>query len=307
MHLIRPIARILTLAPAALSANFGYFGGGGRDCCPVNESTDYATLDDGYYYGDCGWDGVYSGGTYDGGCSTGACGIGGGAPSYSAGPGYSPSYGGEYQGASCPPQSGPYYSEREYPCLNVGDLDTSVVYYNQGPAQSGLSYPAPAPQPCGPGPIGGGGCPIQGGPGPQALEGGCPTTGVTLVMNGEVPVSVVPQSVTVGQTTYPLSNPAVGGGSSGITGVTVSNLHSPGEIAAGLVGSGMTPEQMAQAEAAAAAANGTSANATNASKKGKKGKKGSKKGGATKKRKSGAAGISALSALAVLPLALFLM
>jgi len=241
---------------------------------------------------------------------------------------------GPYMGEpSCAPLSSCSYQENNYventpsyylppPNITPCEMHTSSVPVNTGspcvqpaytgavcpPAQGGsgmYSQPAQA----------GGVCPpAQGGSGSysqpaQAYAQGEQGSPVTLVLNGNTPVPMTPQSVTVGQTTYPLggsSNPAMGaqGQPGQFMGATVSPLHTPAEIAAGVLG--MSPEQIAEAERAAEQKCGA---ANKTGKKKGKGKKGKSKTAAAKRKPktSGAAGMSVLAALAVLPLAMFLM
>jgi hypothetical protein len=134
---------------------------------------------------------------------------------------------------------------------------------------------------------------------------------VSVLMNGEIPVGLTPQSLTVGNVTYPLPQANPMGTAAGVQNMSISPLHTPEEIAAGLAGSGLSAEQIAAMEKVAGGATNATGNTTNATKKGskKKGKKG-KKGGAKKgaaKKKNGAAGIPLLITFVVIPLALLLM
>jgi len=204
----------------------------------------------------------------------------------------------------------------EIPQQQATNPGISTLYYGgaQGASQPGYVAPCPPPaqaaasqyspgfqSPCYTHPVSG-----------QA--GQTPSSGqVSVLMNGEIPVGLTPQSLTVGTVTYslPQTNPSMGA-AAGMQNVSISPLHTPEEIAAGLAGSGLSAEEIAAMEkVAGGAATNATGNATNATKKGskKKGKKG-QKGGARKgvaKKKNGAAGIPLLITFVVIPLALLLM
>ncbi|KAI5171314.1 hypothetical protein NEFER03_0673 [Nematocida sp. LUAm3] len=334
------IRKLLLLVSQVSAA--GYYGYNGGDGCGA-----FPSLQDNIFYGN---DSAYGG--YDGyaGCGAPEYGSyqGGQAGCYDApaiGSGAFPSGGfqeaapyfagpaevaGNVGGSYCPPSMPQQYAEisQQYPSMASFDYSPaqaaaqSCGTFDYAPAQSSGSFAQAASS--APAPMQQAACPVTGLVASQLSSTGtfgeisAQTLGeqpMTVTLNGNVPVSVQPSSITVGDTTYPLAGVQQAASSHQAAGnMSVETLLTQQDVATLAAASALSSE----------AAAGTTAEQLkreqelndkkdckkDGKKKSKKSKKSSSSGAGNKraqKKKNGVAGVSTIAAAMILPIVAFLL
>ncbi|KAI5134648.1 hypothetical protein NEAUS07_0887 [Nematocida ausubeli] len=322
------VAVHIAVAKCAMYGDFDYFNGDGYNNACGGYARPQQTLDDAYYYGDYERVGADAAQLGMGGCNAGGCGISQDTPAIGFGAYPTeetfPMHQNTYVNNSFPEQA--IHNQMGY---QPERYDMSTAYFNnvenvnsgyEGSFSQNFAPVAPVAQSFAPVAQTGHAATCIHSAGVNAGVSAEETEPITILLNGSVPVNMQPTTITLGDQTYPLSNPPAISASVSQLGLGAASIQDLDLTSATIVPLPSLSKEEAEAAAAATAAGITVAQLKKdqkdqdapckTKKSGKKSKKSGKKGAASAaalKKKNGVAGVSTVVAIAVLPIIALLM